>query len=829
MKRTYRAFTLIELLIVITIIAILASIVFMAIDPLARLQAARDSVRLTEAGEIKKALDLYLLDNGHYPSAGQWVSGQPLTSPTLGTTYLASIPVAPTPADGACSDTDNTFNYIPSSDLSDYSLSFCLGTNVESFTAGLQYVTPKGLVSDLTPDPDPNCDPTASVNFADTNSNGYYEVHTCCELQHMTSGNYELVNSINCSNTTAWNGGNGFAPINDFAGVLEGNNHKIVGLFSANNNNPAGIFGGDSSDLGSLTISNLQIKNFNIFGSAPAAALVGYRNYNSLNISNCSLDNTTISNSSCVAGFVGGTGNSGYSNTFSGLTVNNLTINSSNGNAGSLIGCGSDNLSISSSTVSRASITASYCAGGFLGNPNGIIAISNSSADHLTILSSSPSGGLIGCNGTVNIDSSSVSDSSIETGSCAGGLVGGSTVGTIYNSSATNLTITSTGGAPSGGLTGCASVNSISDSHAVNVTIVTNSGGVGGLAASTVGSISNSYVTNSHLTVNSSWIGGLAYSVNNDISNSYVENTIIIGPNSDSGCIGGLAGTANGSISGSHFTGTLTGLGTAPIGGLSGCNIGGNVTDSYAQANITGGTGGCAGGLTGGINGYISNSHFIGSVTADSHVPAGGLSGCSVGSYISNSYADASITQTDTGLGASTANGLASGASSISNSHFIGSINAPNTSNVAGLAVSAGGIENSYASSTIIAFNGVGGLSYNGSVTDSYFKGSINASGDGVYGLTSGSISNSYVVAIVNDLNNGNNSHHCLGGAGQSISNSYYNHDLCQLNEGNTGGTPETTAWLKSGDNNSNNFIDTGAWDFGSIWTKVAGAYPSLR
>jgi len=57
-------FTLIELLIVVAIIAILATIVFVALDPLKRFQDSRDSVRWQEATTIAQAIELDFLDNG---------------------------------------------------------------------------------------------------------------------------------------------------------------------------------------------------------------------------------------------------------------------------------------------------------------------------------------------------------------------------------------------------------------------------------------------------------------------------------------------------------------------------------------------------------------------------------------------------------------------------------------------------------------------------------------------------------------------------------------------------------------------------------------------
>ena len=59
-----KGFTLIELLIVIAIIAILVTVVFVALDPLTRFQKARDAQRWSDVDAIGEAAKLYQVDNG---------------------------------------------------------------------------------------------------------------------------------------------------------------------------------------------------------------------------------------------------------------------------------------------------------------------------------------------------------------------------------------------------------------------------------------------------------------------------------------------------------------------------------------------------------------------------------------------------------------------------------------------------------------------------------------------------------------------------------------------------------------------------------------------
>jgi len=59
-----KGFTLIELLIVIAIIAILAAVVFVALDPLTRFQESRDATRWSDVSSILDASKVDQVDNG---------------------------------------------------------------------------------------------------------------------------------------------------------------------------------------------------------------------------------------------------------------------------------------------------------------------------------------------------------------------------------------------------------------------------------------------------------------------------------------------------------------------------------------------------------------------------------------------------------------------------------------------------------------------------------------------------------------------------------------------------------------------------------------------
>lgn len=78
-------FTLIELIIVIALIAVVASSVFVAIDPARRLHAARNTTRWTDVRSIVEAIKTYQVDNaGHLPTSPAAIDEDALTYQMIG-------------------------------------------------------------------------------------------------------------------------------------------------------------------------------------------------------------------------------------------------------------------------------------------------------------------------------------------------------------------------------------------------------------------------------------------------------------------------------------------------------------------------------------------------------------------------------------------------------------------------------------------------------------------------------------------------------------------------------------------------------------------------
>lgn len=97
-NQQYRGFSLIEIMVVVVILGILASIV------VPKLMTRPDEARIVKAKQdvlaIQSALDLYRLDNGYYPSTDQGLIAlveKPNTSPVprQWTPYLKSLPKDP--------------------------------------------------------------------------------------------------------------------------------------------------------------------------------------------------------------------------------------------------------------------------------------------------------------------------------------------------------------------------------------------------------------------------------------------------------------------------------------------------------------------------------------------------------------------------------------------------------------------------------------------------------------------------------------------------------------------------------------------------------------
>lgn len=348
----------------------------------------------------------------------------------------------------------------------------------------------------------------------------YTSISTVSELQALANqnGNYKLANNIDIS-------GNGWTPIDGFAGLLEGDGHEVQGMTISGNKANIGLF---STLKG--TVQNLKMSSVSITGTGDAGTAGAI----------CGTNEGTIKNVT-----VSGTINTPYYN-----------------NVGGIAGV-SNNANIASS-ANLITINAFECVGGLIGSMQ---AASGSTVDSLTnegtISGKDNVGGIVGklqntgTNRNVVTFSNSLNKNSISgSGNCIGGIIGYQTSKgySSYPTEYAKLAIAScqneaiiNGKDYVGGIIGHADyLQKISSStNSANITGANYVGGYVGKAASSEISIA----TNSNQITGKGYVGGIAgYAgdLKNCINNGIISSTSVIIEGSEScAYVGGIAGYAN--------------------------------------------------------------------------------------------------------------------------------------------------------------------------------------------------------------------------------------------------------------------------------------------
>jgi len=95
---------------------------------------ANDAKRLADVRQMASALELYYNDYNRYPfSLGD-----------LSPLYISELPTAPTPADGSCTESQNTYGYTLVNSNS-YRLTFCLGAEAGGVSVGPHTLSEQGI------------------------------------------------------------------------------------------------------------------------------------------------------------------------------------------------------------------------------------------------------------------------------------------------------------------------------------------------------------------------------------------------------------------------------------------------------------------------------------------------------------------------------------------------------------------------------------------------------------------------------------------------------------------------------------------------------------
>ena len=140
-KKSYflkRAFTLIEMIVILFVIAILLSVAIISFNS-SRSQALNTKI-LADVRQMQGALRLYYNDYKAYPTTEEWAEKERGTSSG---SYLSKIPKHPKILEDPCQSFGE--KYIYESDGKTYTLKFCLGKKVSSLSSGINVAIPDGV------------------------------------------------------------------------------------------------------------------------------------------------------------------------------------------------------------------------------------------------------------------------------------------------------------------------------------------------------------------------------------------------------------------------------------------------------------------------------------------------------------------------------------------------------------------------------------------------------------------------------------------------------------------------------------------------------------
>lgn len=136
-------FTIVELLVVVAIIGMIASMIFVSFE--STRAKSRDARREEDMKQVQNALGLYFVNNRQFPECSELVingSTDCVSDALIAVGAISGLPTDPVQGSSGVCDGENSYVYCYSSDLFTYTLKYRLETDsIPNKSSGWQSVT----------------------------------------------------------------------------------------------------------------------------------------------------------------------------------------------------------------------------------------------------------------------------------------------------------------------------------------------------------------------------------------------------------------------------------------------------------------------------------------------------------------------------------------------------------------------------------------------------------------------------------------------------------------------------------------------------------------
>jgi hypothetical protein len=246
-----------------------------------------------------------------------------------------------------------------------------------------------------------------------------YMIEDVADLQAMSNNltaYYALANDIDASNTSGWNGGQGFEPIGNgarFSGGFDGRGYNITGLYiNRPSTDNVGLFGHVGDDAGATVIANATLGNSTVIGARGTGTLIGRVTGNKKTIvENCSAIDGNVTGNGATGGLIGsfnswqitpgGTDNPVLRYSYTDVLIYSSASGGGRDDFGGLVGCSQGGTIQNSYSRSSVNATDGSRIGGLVGCIDDRGEILNSySTGLVSVTNCVLVGGLVGHNGT---------------------------------------------------------------------------------------------------------------------------------------------------------------------------------------------------------------------------------------------------------------------------------------------------------------------------------------------------------------------------------------------------------------------------------------------